>query len=67
MGFGLAISKRFIEAHGGSISVVSNVGRGTTVTITIPARAKIVCDVEVFTELPEQSLPPYQADETEPS
>jgi two-component system sporulation sensor kinase B len=36
MGFGLAISKRLIEAHGGSVSVKSKLGKGTTFTIIIP-------------------------------
>lgn len=36
MGFGLAICKRMVEAHGGSISIKSTVGRGVTVTVTIP-------------------------------
>ncbi|HML04076.1 MAG TPA: ATP-binding protein [Candidatus Bathyarchaeia archaeon] len=36
MGFGLAISKRLIEAHGGNVSVQSELGKGTTFTITIP-------------------------------
>jgi PAS domain S-box-containing protein len=41
MGFGLAICKRFIEAHGGSISVKSALGEGTTFTVTIPIQPKI--------------------------
>lgn len=36
MGFGLAICKRFVEAHGGEIAVKSVVNRGTTFTVSIP-------------------------------
>lgn len=36
MGLGLPLSKQVVEAHGGSISVSSEVGRGTTVTIILP-------------------------------
>ncbi|HET6409004.1 MAG TPA: HAMP domain-containing sensor histidine kinase [Chthoniobacteraceae bacterium] len=40
-GLGLSIVKSIAEAHGGSISVTSEVGRGSTFTIEIPA-ARIV-------------------------
>jgi len=35
-GLGLAISKRLVEAHGGQISARSEVGRGMTITFTLP-------------------------------
>jgi NtrC-family two-component system sensor histidine kinase KinB len=35
-GVGLAIARRIVEAHGGQISIQSEVGRGTSVTFTIP-------------------------------
>jgi len=41
MGFGLPICKRIVEAHGGSISVKSKVGKGTTFTVTLPVGLKL--------------------------
>ena len=35
-GLGMGIAKAIAESHGGSIRVDSAVGRGTTVTITLP-------------------------------
>lgn len=37
-GLGLALTKRFVELHGGTIAVTSTVGQGTTFTLRFPWR-----------------------------
>lgn len=38
MGLGLATSRLIVEAHGGNISIESNVGKGTSVVVKLPIK-----------------------------
>ncbi|MBQ8578992.1 MAG: HAMP domain-containing protein [Clostridia bacterium] len=44
-GLGLAIAKELIEAHGGSIRLTSEVGRGTEITVILPLRSPLADEV----------------------
>jgi len=39
-GLGLAIAREIVQAHGGTINVESEVGKGTSVTFTVPTRSQ---------------------------
>jgi nitrogen-specific signal transduction histidine kinase len=43
MGFGLAICKTIVEAHGGTINVKTSIEKGKTFTVTLPIEPKLQC------------------------
>lgn len=53
MGFGLAICKRIVEAHGGNIFVESTVGKGTAFTVSLPVNLKPEKDDKITIGLSE--------------
>ena len=56
MGFGLAICKRIVEAHGGTITVKTAKDQGTTFTVILPIEPKIEVGGEnIWMNTPESS------------
>lgn len=58
MGFGLSISKRFVEAHGGSLTFESTIDKGTTATISLKTKQKAETKDDICVELPTPRTPP---------
>jgi signal transduction histidine kinase len=38
IGLGLPLARQFVEAHGGSLALVSEPGQGTAVTVELPRK-----------------------------
>jgi signal transduction histidine kinase len=38
MGLGLAYVRKVAQLHGGDVKLISKIGEGTTVTVTLPRR-----------------------------
>ena len=47
VGFGLAICKRIIDAHSGTITIETEKGKGTTFTVTLPVKSNPVVKREL--------------------
>lgn len=57
-GLGLYIVKGIVQAHGGSVSLQSEPGRGTTITLTFPLQPAIVAKTEAQQPATTQLSPP---------
>lgn len=63
LGVGLNMTKEFVELHGGSISVDSELGKGTTFTVTLQSCVKTMESTDIAT-VDEEDILEYQVSET---
>jgi signal transduction histidine kinase/DNA-binding response OmpR family regulator len=55
-GIGLSITREFVKAHGGSISVESELNKGSCFTVMLPVQEITAAQVETTRDQPEESL-----------
>ncbi len=67
-GIGITLAKGIVELHGGTISVESREGEGTSFTVTLPLGRAHLTEAELVTDstAPERKILPVELEESEP-
>ena len=60
-GLGLAVCRRIVEQHGGTIAAESRPGYGATFRISLPAAPRVACNVLSGSNAPQAAEPPAGA------